>query len=165
MTSIRTDNPRAAIAMLAGTAVVDFAALAFGWWWITIVVGLVVAVLRPGTAAVLALLAGTLLGWIGSLLWQGGSRYGEVADVAGAMALQARGMGWLVLAVTLVYAALLALTGAWLGAAARRLVRDRRAGAIQPEITPISGADSLDEKLRTEKLGTGKLRTGEDQHV
>jgi hypothetical protein len=155
MTGIRTSTPRTVIAVLVGAAVIEFGGLALGWWWVTAVVGLLVAAIAPGRAAVFALICGTLLGWAGALLWQSGSRLRDVADLVGAIALRARGMGWAVLAVTLAYAVLLALAGAWTGAAARRLVRDRTVDADEPEARPLSLVDSTGEEANTE----------EEQHV
>lgn len=132
------------LALLApAVAVLDLACLSIGWWWAIALVGLLVAVVAAGWRPLSALLLGTLAAVAVSLIWQGGARTLDVADLTGAMALNTRGLGWVVIAATLVYTLLLALTGAWLGAAARRVRADIRSG--QPA-QPEPGAGSLDTK-------------------
>jgi len=118
----------------AAVAALDLACLSLGWWWVIVLAGLAVAVALPGRRPLSALLLGTVAASAVSLAWQGGARTLDVADLTGAIALNTRGLGWPVVAATLVYTLLLALAGAWLGAAARRVRADIRSGrAIRPE--------------------------------
>jgi hypothetical protein len=154
-----TGKPRAGrpvlLAVLAATAIVEFGTLGLGWWWIAPLAGLAVAAVLPGRWPVAAVAAGTVLAWTASLLWQSEGRALDVADLVGAMALNARGLGWAIVAVTLLYAVLLTLTGAWLGAAARRFAAARRARrAAEPEPAAAETENSHAE-----------TRTEEEQHV
>jgi hypothetical protein len=92
-----------------------------GLWWVTVLAGVVVGV-AAGARYVLALAVGTVLAWGVGIVLESGSRTVDIAGVVSAMALGARGLGWAVVVLTLVYAVLLALAGCWLGAAARRLL-------------------------------------------
>ncbi|GGS82808.1 hypothetical protein ACFFV7_45350 [Nonomuraea spiralis] len=134
--------------LAAAVTVADLAGLSLGWWWVIPLAGLVVGAAAPVRRPVPALLAATAVAGAASLVWQGGARTLDAADLAGAMALNARGLGWVVVAVTLVYTLLLALAGAWIGGAARRLGADVRSG-------------------RAARLGpgSGSLDTKEDEHV
>jgi hypothetical protein len=138
------------LGVVLATAVVDFAGLSLGWWWVTTLTAVAVAVAVRGRAGLAALLVGTMLGWAGALLWQSGSRTVEVANLVSAMAFNSRQHGWVVLIVTFTYAVLLALAGAWLGAAARRVVAGARANRAveseQAEETPYA-----DQEVRTEE--------------
>lgn len=123
-----------ALGALLATALVNLGGLALGWWWVTVLTALAVAALVRGAAMVAAVVAGTLLAWGAALLWQSGGRTVDVANFVGAMAFNGRGLGWVVLIVTFAYAVLLALAGAWLGAAGRRVVVEFRANkAKAPE--------------------------------
>jgi uncharacterized oligopeptide transporter (OPT) family protein len=134
------------------TAAVDLTALLLGWWWATFVAAAVAAGLLVGKRIVAAVLVGTLVAWGISLPAQAGARTIDVADLVGALALNTRGLGWLVIVVTLVYALLLALAGTWLGAAARRLRARRRSAAGS------AGEIHID-------VGTSDDKTEEAQHV
>jgi hypothetical protein len=131
------------VLLAAVVAVLDLACLSLGWWWAIAVVGLAVAAVAAGRRPLSALVLGTLAAAAVSLVWQGGARTLDVADLTGAMALNTRGLGWAVIAATLAYTLLLVLTGAWLGAATRRVRADIRSG--QPA-RPEPGAGSLDTK-------------------
>lgn len=93
----------------------------FGLWWLALVVGALAGILLRGaraTAGAAALAA--LLGWGGDLALQAlsvniGGAAGVLATILG---FSASG-GAVVLVVTLVFAVMLALGGAWLGAALR----------------------------------------------
>jgi hypothetical protein len=108
--------------VVAATAVIDGIALIPGWWWATLVVGVAVAATVRGVTALAALLVGTLVGWTAMLLIQGAGHLDQIAGVVGAVATGERGQAWLAFTVTYVTAGLLALGGAWLGAAVRRLL-------------------------------------------
>ncbi|NUP77248.1 MAG: hypothetical protein HOV96_06840, partial [Nonomuraea sp.] len=95
------------VLLMAAVAVLDLACLSFGWWWAVALAGLAVAVAAPGRRPLLALLAATLAAAAVSLVWQGGARTLDVADLTGAMALNTRGLGWAVIAATLAYTLLL----------------------------------------------------------
>ncbi|GAB2813244.1 hypothetical protein [Lentzea nigeriaca] len=104
-------------------AALDAAALLVGWWWVTVLVAAVAVYRFAGKRVLLAVLAGTVVAWGASMAAQAGSQLGAVADLVAAMALNGRGLGWVVIVVSLVYALLLALAGSWVGGAARRLRR------------------------------------------
>jgi hypothetical protein len=132
--------------IVLATAAVDFAGLSLGWWWVTTLAAAAVAVTVRGRAWLAALLAGTMLAWAGALLWQSGGRTIEVADYIAALVFNSRSLGWVVLLVTFVYAALLALAGAWPGAAVRRVVAGGRANrVVEPE------PSYADREVRTEE--------------
>ena len=134
------------LGVVLATAIVDFAGLSLGWWWVTVLTAAVVAGAIRGRAGVAALLAGTVLAWAGALSWQSGGRTIDVANLVGAMAFNGRGLGWVVLIVTFLYAVLLALAGAWLGAAARRVVVEVHGNrAVEAETS------FADQKVRTEE--------------
>ncbi len=109
---------------IAGIAVV-WAGNLFGLWWLATVLGVVLglSLLRAGVAIATAAIAG-VLGWGLPLLQQSLSLpIGRAASVvAGIMGFGA-GNGAIVIAVTLLLALLLAVTGAWVGSTFRRLFR------------------------------------------
>ncbi|MCP2200994.1 hypothetical protein [Lentzea flava] len=111
------------VLIIAAVAALDAAALLVGWWWVTILVAALTVFRFAGTRVLLAVLAGTVVAWGASMAAQAGSQLGAVADLVAAMALNNRGLGWVVIVVSLVYALLLALAGSWIGGAARRLRR------------------------------------------
>lgn len=134
------------------TVLVELGALNLGWWWVTVLVGLAVAVALRGLAALGVLLVGTLLAWAGAMLWQSGSRTGDVADLLGAIIFNSQGMGWLIMIITFCWAALLALVGAWVGAAVRRTVVARRtAAATSVEEVPTAAENTFEEELIEEQ--------------
>jgi hypothetical protein len=109
----------------------EFAGNILGLWWLTFALGIAAGWLG-GRRYLGALYAGTVLGWAVGVLLQSGDRTLDVAGIVSAMVLGARGLGWLIVVIMLVYAVLLASAGAWLGASARRLVlayRGRNAAA------------------------------------
>jgi hypothetical protein len=114
-------RPRVWLGVLAVATVVQAAGLAAGWWPATLVVGFATGLVVRRSVVVLALLLATIAAWTTLIWWESGGRAGEVADLVGAMATGARGSGWMVFAATYAFAMLSALTGAWLGGAARRL--------------------------------------------
>ncbi|GAA3816026.1 hypothetical protein GCM10022226_40960 [Sphaerisporangium flaviroseum] len=129
--------------ILVATLAVDLIALSLGWWWVIPLTGLAVAAAVPGRAAFTAMLAGTLMAGAASLVWQGGARTLDVADLTGAIALNTRGLGWAVVAATLVYIVLLAVAGAWLGAAVRRAGAGIRATGVA-DVEPVT--EPLEER-------------------
>ncbi len=97
-----------------------------GLWWATPLVGLVLGLLLGGfRSAGIAFLSG-LVGWGLGLLWQEiHIPIGGTANVvAGIMGFGASG-GVIVIALTLLIAALLATAGAWVGAAIHGLFASR----------------------------------------
>jgi len=95
----------------------------FGLWWVTALVGVALGLLLRGGRVALAAVDAALLGWGLDLLWQ--SSQADLGGVAGVVALIAglpRSYGPALIVVALVYGALLALAGAWAGAALRRAV-------------------------------------------
>lgn len=121
--------------VLAGVIVVVVTE-AEGLWWMALVCGLLIGLLVRGwRAAVGGLLIGGL-GWGIPLLWQARTEpVGLVAGVLGGLL----GVGpAAALAVTLLVGVLLALAGAWVGIAARRLVSP----LPEPEETPPSSTSA-----------------------
>lgn len=94
-----------------------------GLWWVTLIVGIALGVVACGflSIAFSALLAG-LLGWGVHLAWLAPrAPIGRLATVV-AEVMGFGSSGSLIIALALIFAALLALSGAWLGAAVRRAV-------------------------------------------
>lgn len=104
----------------AVTAVLEAGGLVLGWWWATVVVAAVVTIACRGRRVLLAIVAGTLVAWAALALWSSAGRLGALADLVGALAFDERGMAWVVITVTALYAVVLALAGAWAGGALRR---------------------------------------------
>ena len=120
-------------------ALVDLGAGAAGLWWMTMVVGVVVGAttLRH---RLWALLAGTAVGWFIGILLQSGGKTIQIGGVVSAEVFNARGLGWLMVVVAIGYAFLLALAGAWIGAAGRRATgRDR---VRSQDMTPVAPAQA-----------------------
>ncbi len=111
------------VLIAVAVAALDAVALLVGWWWVTALVAALAVYRFAGKRVLLAVLAGTAVAWGASMAAQAGSRLGAVADLVAAMALNARGIGWVVVVVSLVYALLLALAGSWVGGVVRRLRR------------------------------------------
>jgi hypothetical protein len=127
---VRPSGPWRWLGVVAGTGLVDCAALLSGWWWMTIVVAFVGALAFRGGAALVALVVGGLLGWTGALVIQSGAEIGSLADLVGVVATGESGQVWLALVATAVVALLLTLSGAWLGGAVRRLTAQL---GVEPE--------------------------------
>jgi hypothetical protein len=115
---------------------VELGGNALGLWWLTFVVGIAAGWLG-GRRYLGALVAGTLLGWTVGILLQSGGRTLDVGGFVSAMVLGAKGLGWVIVVITLVYALLVASAGAWLGAAARRLVLGSRGRAAEAQAAPV----------------------------
>jgi hypothetical protein len=116
---------RVLIAVAVATVIVEFFGNNLGLWWITIAAGIAVGLLRH-RGALTGLIVGTVVGWGLGIISQAGGQTLGIAGVASALALNARGLGWVILGVTFVYALILALSGAWIGAAVRRVSAARR---------------------------------------
>jgi hypothetical protein len=126
---------RVLIAVAVLVVIVEFLGNNLGLWWITLAVGVAVGlVLRRGALA--GLLLGTLAAWALGILTQAGGQTLGIARVVSAFALNTSGLGWAVLALTFVYALLLALCGTWIGAAARRASGSRRPADDPRPATP-----------------------------
>lgn len=95
-----------------------------GWWWLTVLIGVLVGLgLRGARMTISVALLAALLGWGGDLALQ--ARSVDIVGAAGVVAAilgLSRGAGAVVIGVALLFAALLALGGVWLGAAFRRAV-------------------------------------------
>lgn len=148
----RPAAPPAVVLSLATlvVALVEFGAGSVGLWWVTFALGLVAGVLAGGRYLA-ALTIGTVLAWAVGILVESGSRTFDVAGVVSALALNARGLGWLIVVITIVYSALLVLAGCWLGAAARHLFTGYRR-----DDAPVAGQAELTEP---------STRTEEPEHV
>jgi hypothetical protein len=118
-------------------ALVELGAGALGLWWVTVLVGVAVgaSTLRR---RLWALLAGTAVGWVAGILLQSGGKTIQIGGVVSAEIFNARSLGVLILVVAVIYAFLLALAGAWIGAAARRLTA--RSSIPEPAAAPGSVA-------------------------
>ncbi|MEU3624248.1 hypothetical protein BS329_35240 [Amycolatopsis coloradensis] len=104
------------VVVFAATTVVLSAALLLGWWWATV---LVAAFAGFAVGKVWLPVVAAMTAWATAILWTGGAP--DTARVLSAMVLANRDLGWLVLVITAVYAALLASAGAWTGATVRRV--------------------------------------------
>jgi hypothetical protein len=113
-----------AVSPVVGLAVIWVANHA-GLWWMTALVGVVLGfALRPGRAALLLSWLAALAAWGLDLLVQ--SFHSDIGGVAGVVALIAglpRSAGFVIIVVALLFASLLALAGAWVGIALRRVLQ------------------------------------------
>ncbi|MGE5286595.1 MAG: hypothetical protein ACM3ML_05200 [Micromonosporaceae bacterium] len=105
--------------------IVEFAGNSTGLWLMTLAAGVVAGAMRR-KGAISGLVLGTVLAWGLGILMEGGGRTLQIAGVVSALALGTRGLGVAIVILAFVYALLLALAGAWLGAAGRRLLAGRR---------------------------------------
>lgn len=118
------------VAWALGGIIVIWAANHFGLWWVTALVGVAIGLGLRGTLRIVALASvAAVAGWGLALLWQSVG-----ADIGGAAATVALIMGFgrsgvIVILLALIFACLLALAGAWLGAALRRAALPRAGGA------------------------------------
>ncbi|HEY0449147.1 hypothetical protein [Actinophytocola sp.] len=142
-TAVRSPAGMAGVAAL--TAAVTIAGLWVGGWWPTVVIAAVVTVMWAGKRACVAMLGGTVVAWVALGFWQSGSRVLDVADLVGELALDQRGLRWVVVALTVLYAAVLALAGAWVGGAVRRLVVASRVNRDAVAVPASEVADVGDE--------------------
>jgi hypothetical protein len=120
------------------TALVELGAGFLGLWWVTVLAGLLLgaSTLRH---RILALLAGTAVAWIVGILLQSGSLTFQIGGVVSAEVFNARALGWLMVVLAVGYAFLLALAGAWIGGAGRRLAgRGRRSSQPAPQTAEIA---------------------------
>jgi CBS domain containing-hemolysin-like protein len=113
------------------TALVELGAGFLGLWWVTVLAGVLLgaSTLRH---RILALLAATAIAWIAGILLESGSLTFQIAGVVSAEVFNARALGWMIVVLTAGYALLLALAGAWIGGAARRLASWGKRGSSQP---------------------------------
>jgi len=126
---------RVLLAVAVFAVIVEFVGNNLGLWWITVAAGIAVGLLfRRGALA--GLLLGTVVAWALGIITQAGGQALGIARVLSAFALNAPGLGWAVLVLTFVYALILALCGAWIGAAARRVSRSRRPADDPRPVTP-----------------------------
>lgn len=113
----------AIVAAVVGLVVIGVAN-AFGLWWVTMLVGLLIGLLvRGAVPGVIVAGLPAALGWGLPLAWQALSvPIGRVADVVGGILGFGTGSGGATIIATLILALLLSLSGLWLGAALRRLI-------------------------------------------
>lgn len=116
-------------ALLVGAVVVGIAVIwganHLGWWWVTALVGAAIGVALRGTWRVLAAAAlAAVAGWGIDLAVQsfGANLSGVASTVSGIMGFGTQS-GYLVLLLALIFALLLGLAGAWVGASLRRAVQ------------------------------------------
>jgi hypothetical protein len=119
-------------------ALVELGCGFLGLWWVTVVAGVLLgaATLRH---RILALLAGTVVAWIAGVLLESGSLTFQIGSVVSAEVFNARALGWLVVVLAVGYALLLALAGAWIAVAVRRLAGRGRAASAPPTMTAAAG--------------------------
>jgi hypothetical protein len=134
-----------AVALLV--ALVELGAGALGLWWVTVVAGVVVGAISL-RRRLLALLVGTAVGWLVGILLQSGGRTIQIGGVVSAEVFNARGLGWTIPIVAIIYACLLALAGAWIGAAGRRLANPDRVRPPAPEPPGVPGRLGEPEEIR-----------------
>ncbi len=119
-------------AVIVVVALAEYLGNSLSLWWITLLAGIAAGwVGRRG--ALVALTAGTVLAWAVGILLESGSRTFDVGGVLFAMAFNARSLGWTVVIVAVIYAVLMALAGAWLGGAARRITQAYRGEPATPD--------------------------------
>lgn len=130
------NSRRADVVVLSAVAVVGmaiiWAANHLGWWWMTALVGVAIGLALRGARRVLAVASvAALAGWGLDLVVQSfGADLGGVASVvSGIMGFGARN-GYLVVLLALIFAWLLAVVGAWVGASLRRAILAVSARAI-----------------------------------
>lgn len=129
-------------AVIVVVALAEYLGNSLSLWWVTLLAGIAAGwVGRRG--AIVALTAGTVLAWAVGILLESGSRTFDVGGVLFAMAFNARSLGWTVVIVAVIYAVLMALAGAWLGGAARRIVGAYRGG---PATTDEAGTPTVTEE-------------------
>jgi hypothetical protein len=108
---------------IVGGIVAIWTANHFGLWWVTVMFGLAAGLALRGTLRVVGVASlAAVLGWGLPLLWQSfGVPIGGVAATV-ALIMGFGRTGAIVIVLALLFGWLLALTGAWLGAAFRRMV-------------------------------------------
>jgi hypothetical protein len=102
-----------------------------GLWWLSVAVGAAIGLLLGGGRALwTALLAGAL-GWGLALLWMQlhTSIWPVAVAVSGILGLGSNGA--IAIAVTLLFAGLLGLAGAWVGSAVRALALPKRSDSLR----------------------------------
>ncbi len=125
-------------AAVAVAVVLTVVTLPAGLWWILLVTGFGLGLLLRGRWAWLGALLTGGLGWGIPLFWQArDTPVGSVADVLGGL-LGVPAAAAVVL--TLLVAVLLALAGAWVGIAARRLVSPKPVQAMPPPSSTSDGS-------------------------
>lgn len=107
-------------------ALIELGANAVGLWWATVLIGVAAGAVSL-QRRILALLTATALGWAVGIVLESGSRTFAIGGVVTAEIFNARAVGWLLIVIAVLYAFLLALAGAWIGAAGRRLFAGGRA--------------------------------------
>jgi hypothetical protein len=130
-----TGRPAGGGAMLAGTVVgtvvgivVVFAADRVGWWWMTLVAGLVAGLLLKGRGLAAFCVVVPVAAWGGDLLRQWMAHdLTRIARVTAGLAGLGDHSAWLVYLGTVVYAVLLCVAGGWLSSSVVSLRRTARA--------------------------------------
>lgn len=142
----------AALFLIAGLALM-WVSNHVGLWWVTAVVGLGIGFsYRPARTALLLSWLVALAAWGLDLLVQSFSS--DIGGVAGVVALIAglpRSSGYVVIVLALVFASLLALAGAWVGVALRRVVLafGPRANPVEMSVTTPIAANPHDGQAST----------------
>jgi hypothetical protein len=126
-------------------ALVELGANALGLWWVTVLIGIAAGAVRA-RRRILGLLAATALGWAVGIVLSSGSETFQIGGEVTAEVFNARAIGWSLIIIAVLYAFLLALAGAWVGAAARRLapVRGGRTGAHAAATAATASATGTD---------------------
>jgi hypothetical protein len=103
---------------------VDWIGTSQGWWWVLLLASMVLGAVVGRWRALLIAAATAAASW-GAILIIVATEGSvpRIAQVAGALAGLSNGAGPVVIAVTVLFAALLGAAGGWLGVAARRVVR------------------------------------------
>ena len=120
-----------AILAFAAATVVIWAANVFGFWWVAFAAGIAIGftLARHPRALLVGALAGAL-GWGLPLLWLATSQpVGKTAEVISGVLGTSRLGGFPAIAVTVLVGLLLGVTGSWLGAALRRVLKKLKSDA------------------------------------
>jgi hypothetical protein len=143
----RVPRPVATALLLTAGLVIIWATNHIGLWWVTALVGLGIGLaLRSGRTALLLSWLVALAAWGLDLLVQ--SFTSDIGGVAGVVALIAglpRSAGFVVVALALLFASLLALAGAWVGVALRGVALAYGPRAALAETPVTAQANTTDD--------------------
>ena len=155
-----------ALAVVAAGVLVCYGANRLGWWWATPLAGLAAGLWWRGRALAAFSVVVPSLAWGGDLFLQWtGDDLTRISKVTAGLAGLGNDAAWLGYVVTVAYAVLLCVAGAWLGAATRSVLEATRRAAPAAAATPTRKAaieKSATEKSATEKAATEDREVGSD---
>jgi hypothetical protein len=140
MNRLMRQYPNTCISLLGGASgmIVTWGGNSFGFWWITVLVGLLIGFfLRRSWLRTEIIFLAAVGGWGLDLLWQARSTNiaGAASVVAAIFGLGATN-GYLVIVLTLAFAWILCLVGSWVGVAARQMIMTFRAEQTEHTLHP-----------------------------